>query len=1082
MRITFFFILILLLSSCSFSDSLFERVSSTDSGIYFSNTITEDGSFNILTEEYIFNGGGVVSADFTNDGFRDLFFTGNQVGNALYINKGDLVFEDHTEMSGIEMANQWATGATYADVNGDGWLDLYVCTAMNTENRRNILWINEGLDAQGKLSFSDQTEAFGLEHTGNSMGAVFFDYNKDGFLDLYVINNEQSESIPMNYRNKVVDGSAPSNDALFRNNGDGSFSNVTKEAGILVEGFGLGIVISDVNHDTWPDIVIANDYISNDLVYINQQDGTFLTAAREIFKHQSMFSMGVDAADINNDGYDDLIFLDMLGETNYRKKTTITLSNYQKTLLDQQWDYESQHSRNMLHLGTPDGLPSPEVGMFYDVYQTDWSWSPLFFDADNDGYRDLFITNGFPRDVTDKDFTNFRQGVENFVSSEVLLTKVPVIKQKNYAYQNIEGKRFENKSDDWGLGLPSFSNGAVFVDLDNDGDLDYVVNNIHDEAFVFENKSDHKNQSITIDLEGPLNNPTGIGAKVVLYAPDGQFQQQTNYHTRGYMSSVDDRLFFGLGNEEKVHAVEVLWPDGKHQRIDAVTPNTTLSVNYSDAVENTEEVNLLPSPIRIENTFSAVESTYTHKQPELGDFQIQRLLGAKISEQGPRLQKADFNKDELDDWVVFGAMVEDVQWNIQQSDGSFEVYSLADLIDEELLIETGVVADVNNDGYTDLIVISTHNEYQTRSYYSVLHFIINKGGHFELSDNYKLDTQVSDVTPIDMNGDGFVELFLSGKVKIFEYPHPDPSMLLIQADTGWEKLDDKKLDYGNRKLGLTFAKAYDFDADGFEDLIIGGPFRPVEWMHNQNGESFVSKPIQGFENKLGWWRSLRLIDYDNDGDQDLFLGNIGQNHNYHIDADKPLNLLVKDFDQNGFEEPILFASNKNQEGDWDSYPVSFWGNLYGQSPYFRNRFESYHDFATATLESITAELDVFEIYEINYDSSVVLQNQGNASVAAQDLPFEAQWAPVYGFEKVGGEDKIAILIVGNDYGNEPFFGALDALNGLQIDWVNDQWSVNRQSNFHVTGNARDLIRIKKVNSEYRYITSQNNDKLVIYDK
>ena len=1069
-------------SSCSFSDHLFERVASDQSGIHFSNTITEDGSFNILTEEYIFNGGGVVSADFTNDGYRDLFFTGNQVGNALYINKGGLVFEDQTEVSGIGMSEQWATGATYADVNGDGWLDLYVCTAMNTDNRRNILWINQGLDAEGNISFSDQTEAFGLEHHGNSMGAVFFDYNKDGFLDLYVINNEQSESIPMNYRNKVVDGSAPSNDALFKNNGDGSFSDVTKEAGILVEGFGLGIVISDVNHDTWPDIVIANDYISNDLVYINQKDGTFRTAAREVFKHQSMFSMGVDAADVNNDGYDDIIFLDMLGETNYRKKTTITLSNYQKTLLDQRWDYESQHSRNMLHLGTPDGLPSPEVGMFYDVYQTDWSWSPLFFDADNDGYRDLFITNGFPRDVTDKDFTNFRQGVENFVSAEILLTKVPVIKQKNYAYQNIEGQRFENKSDDWGLGLPSFSNGSVFADLDNDGDLDYVVNNIHDEAFVFENKSDKKNQSITVDLEGPSNNPTGIGAKVVLRSQDGSFQQQTNYHTRGYMSSVDDRLFFGLGKEQKTYTVEVLWPDGKYQRIDEATPNSTLSVNYSNALEQIEPTEFMLSPNSSETTFTAVASTYTHKQPELGDFQVQRLLGAKISEEGPRLRKADFNQDGLDDWIVFGSMIEDVQWNIQQPDGSFETHGLNELISDDLLIETGNLADLNNDRLIDLIIVSTHNEYQTNNYYSVLHFLINKGDRFEPSKSHRLDSQVSDVTPIDMNGDGIVELFLSGKVKIFEYPHPDPSMLLFQEEDDWQKFDDSKLDYGNQKLGLAFAEAYDFDSDGFDDLIIGGPFRPIEWMHNQNGGSFVTKPIQGFENKLGWWRSLSLIDYDNDGDQDLFLGNIGQNHNYHIATDKPLNLLVKDFDRNGFEEPILFAPNKNLEGDWDSYPVSFWGNLYGQSPYFRNRFESYHDFATATLESITADLDAFELYEINYDSSVVLENKGDTNVVAQELPDQAQWAPLYGFEKVASQDQTSILVVGNDFGNEPFFGPLDALNGLQLDLVDDQWVVNKHSNFHVTGNARDLIRIKKADNGHRYIASQNNDQLVIYDK
>ena len=1069
------------MSSCT-SNSLFQRVPAEKSGIDFKNTITEDGSFNILTEEYIFNGGGVVSADFNNDGFRDLFFTGNQVPNALYLNRGALNFEDISAFSGLKMEKQWSTGATYADVNGDGWLDLYVCTAMNTENRRNILWINNGLDAEGKLSFSDQTEQYGLEHSGNSMGAVFFDYNKDGFLDLYVINNEQSESIPMNYRNKVVDGTAPSNDALFKNNGDGSFSEVTKEAGILVEGFGLGLVINDVNQDNWPDIVIANDYISNDLVYINQQDGTFRTAAREVFKHQSMFSMGVDASDINNDGYDDIIFLDMLGESNYRKKTTITLSNYQKTLLDQRWDYESQHSRNMLHLGTPRGLPSSEVGMFFDVYQTDWSWSPLFFDADNDGYKDLFITNGFPRDITDKDFTNFRQGVENFVSSEVLLTKVPVIKQKNYAYHNKGGKRFENKSDEWGLGISSFSNGSVFSDLDNDGDLDYVVNNIHEAAFVFENKSDKKNQSITIDLEGPWSNPTGIGAKVVLRFADGSFQQQTNYHTRGYMSSVDDRIFFGLGNVQRDYSLEVLWPDGKYQYIEDITPNSTVIVDYLDAVVPKEVLSFPLGSKANDLSFTEVASDYKHHQPELGDFQVQRLLGTKISEEGPRLERADLNHDGLEDWVVFGSAVDEVQWNIQNSVGSFENHSLTELVNEQWLIETGTIVDINADGLNDIIVIATHNEYENNSYYSTAHFFLNKGSYFEAANDYQFDTQVRDVTPIDIDNDGIIELFFTGKTKIFEYPHPDPSLILRQNDTGWERMDDGLFDYGNRNLGIAFAEAYDFDGDGFEDILIGGPFRPIEWMHNNAGQSFSLKPIQGFENKMGWWRSLKLIDYDKDGDRDLFIGNIGQNHNYHIKSNRPLNLLVKDFDFNGYEEPVLFAPNKNLEGEWDSYPVSFWGNLYGQSPYFRNRFESYHDFATATLENIAAELEGYELYEINFDRSVVLENLGNGKVLEQDLPDEAQWAPLYGFEEVVGNESPSILAVGNDFGNEPFFGPIDALNGLQLDYVDGQWIVNRQSNFRVKGNARDLIRITKANGQNRYIASQNNDSLVIYDK
>ena len=438
----------ILISSCNDNQSkLFVSLKPENTGVLFNNHIEENDSINILDEEYVFNGGGVLAADFDNNGLADLFFTGNQVSNRLYLNKGSFQFEDISSQAQIEAKNQWATGTTNADINGDGYLDIYVCTAMYKGNRKNLLYINQGPQPNGGIRFKESAEAYGVADTGNSMGAAFFDYNRDGLLDLYVLNNEQSKILPLTYRKKVTDGTAPSNDRLYRNNGDGTFSDVSLEAGITIEGFGLGIGIVDVNQDQWPDLFIANDYITNDLLYVNNGDGTFTNRASDYLKHQSMFSMGVDVADFNNDGFKDIISLDMLGESNYRKKTTISYSNYEKVILNRKWNYETQHSRNMLHLGNGNQQPLSEVGMLADIYQTDWSWAPLFFDADNDGDKDLFITNGFPRDITDKDFSDFRQSVARFVSSEVLLDCIPVVKQKNYAYQNNGSLAFEDVGD-----------------------------------------------------------------------------------------------------------------------------------------------------------------------------------------------------------------------------------------------------------------------------------------------------------------------------------------------------------------------------------------------------------------------------------------------------------------------------------------------------------------------------------------------------------------------------------------------------------------------------------------------------------
>ena len=697
------------LSSCqSKKASLFSPVPSSKSGVLFNNRIVENDSINILEEEYVFNGGGVITADFDNDGKRDLFFTGNQVPNRLYRNLGNLQFEDITATAQVDATGQWATGTTYADVNGDGYLDIYVCLAMYKNNRKNLLYINQGAQTDGSIRFEEAAEAYGVADAGNSMGAAFFDYNKDGLQDLYVLNNEQSKVLPLTYRKKVTDGSAPSNDQLYRNNGDGSFTNVSLEAGITIEGFGLGIGVVDVNQDQWPDLFIANDYITNDLLYVNNGDGTFTNRAADYLKHQSMFSMGVDVADFNNDGFKDIISLDMLGESNYRKKTTISYSNYEKVILDRKWNYETQHSRNMLHLGNGNQQPLSEVGMLADIYQTDWSWAPLFFDADNDGDKDLFITNGFPRDITDKDFSDFRQSVARFVNSDILLDCIPIVKQKNYAYQNKGALAFEDVGDQWGIGIPSFSNGAVFSDLDNDGDLDYVVNNINDPAFVFENTaSTNGNRYLSVELKGPANNPTGIGAQVVIRTGQDQFQTHTNYHSRGYMSGVDDRIHFGLGTLDTISQLEIRWPDGKVEVQKQIPTNQTIPLSYQAASIPSTPLAFPMNPKQsATSAFSAIQEDisldYTHQQIDRADFHIQRLLPRKLSENNPKISPLDANGDKLDDFVISGSDGESPLLYIQDKKGKFKAQPLFTKKEiSEATIDDHNSFDIDGDGDKD---------------------------------------------------------------------------------------------------------------------------------------------------------------------------------------------------------------------------------------------------------------------------------------------------------------------------------------------------------------------------------------------
>lgn len=1078
----------LLFFSCQ--DKGFTLKSSEFTHIDFNNIIIENDTLNILNQEYIFNGGGVLSADFDNDGLRDLFFTGNQVPNKLYKNLGGLKFKDITSQAMVAMEDQWSTGSTYADVNGDGHLDLFVCTAMYKNKRSNKLFVNLGPQPDGTIQFEDQTIAYGLDSTNNSMGAVFFDYNKDGFQDLFVLNNEQNESIPMRYRKKVVDGSALSNDQLFRNNGDGTFTDVSLQAGILVEGFGLGVAITDINMDLWPDIVIANDYLTNDIIYINNHDGTFSEKASKYLKHQSMFSMGVDASDVNNDGYSDLFFLDMLGDSNYRQKTTVSMSSYQKAVLDEKWDYQSQHSRNMLHAGGGAALPFEEVGMYADVFKTDWSWSSLFFDADNDGQRDLFITNGFPRDITDKDFSDYREQYGNYVAPNKLLDLIPIVKQHNYVYNNHGNFHFKEVTKEWGLELNSFSNGAIFSDLDNDGDLDYVVNNINDEAFVFENRFSNDNNFINFELVGPRFNPTGIGVKLVLHAGEGKYQVHQNFHTRGYMSSVDDRIHFGLGTLKKIDSVEVLWPDNMHQTIRSVSLNKTIKIAHKQAVK--KDINTLVFPMvaaKIEAPdFTEVSDQrnirYTHQQKDLGDFFTQRLLSRKITENGPKIISLDTNLDGLKDFVVSGSS-DSVPLLFEQQPN--ETFLETTLIDTQLLIggnvEDIISLDINTDGFEDIVLAVSYNDFNKNQYYSTLITLINDGtGSFtpDLNKFQALDSQIKTLIALDVNLDGYKDIFAIGNTILHKYPFSDPNLFFLNNKGVFSNETSKYLSQLDIDSDLASAEVIDFNGDGWSDLVLGFPFESLKWLKNDKGNGFVLVNNKETSSLKGWWQRIKKMDYDLDGDDDLLIGNIGENNQFNIEIETPLSLLVKDYDNNGFYESILFSFNKGQDGKLKSYPIPFWGNLSGQSPFFKKLFKSYKEFAAADISQFIFDED-YILKEINTDESILLENLGENDWVVKKLPNKSQYAPIYDFDSyISKEGENHILVVGNDFGNDSFYGPLDGINGLHYK-VNERQLIEipkLKSMFNVTGNARDIQKLSLKNGKTLFIVSQNNGKLL----
>jgi hypothetical protein len=1023
------------IAACTKPTTRFELLHSNDTGITFNNRIEEKDSFNILHNEYMYNGGGVGIGDLNNDGYQDIVFSGNKVSSKVYLNNGDFTFRDITPAFGNLSSNQWYSGVAIVDINGDGWLDVYLTSTLdkNPVNRKNRLWINQGTP---EPSFKEMAEEYGVAEDNYSVHAGFFDYDLDGDLDLYVLNNIVNQAVPTNYRPKIVDGSSMNNDRLYKNTGDGKFIDVTKEAGILYEGFGLGIAFADVNKDGYPDIYVSNDYISNDLLYINQRDGTFMNESETLLSYHSKFSMGNDVADINNDGNPDIMSVDMMPEDYFRKKQTINGSSYFFYVNDEKFGYQHQYVRNMLHLhnGFQDGkmLPFSEVGQMMGIFETEWSWSPLFADYDNDGDRDLLLTNGFPKDLTDKDFTNYKAQVYGFVADDKhMLARIPVVKVSNYAYENAGDYGFKNQTEEWGMKLPSFSNGAAFVDLDNDGDLDYVVNNIDDEAFIYRNNTigklnDHPN-FLQLKLKGKAPNTQALGAKVELWA-NGKYQFHEQFLTRGYISSVDPTIHFGLSDSIRIDSIRIVWPNAKSESIlKNVKANQVLTVEETSAQSLRQ---FIPKAGHRLFTPDATLLTYLHEEQDYIDFfQNQRILQHKLSQIGPCMAKGDLDNDGTDDLLI-GGTKDSPALAFMQTNKGFLQKAITGLTDKKGCFESDLVfADLDGDKDQDILSIAGGyvNE-DEKEYQHVMYK--NNGGKFEKVFLPLPPFPASVVRTFDFDHDGDLDVFVGARVKKGGYPLAPPSYLLINDKGNFSK---EAIPYA---LGMvTDAVITDYNNDGWEDILLTREWNSIALLQNKNGEKLEPLADNVLTSMRGLWTGIAAGDFDNDGDDDYLIGNLGENHRFTVSNEHPMRTYAIDVDKNGYIDPVTTAYWKDKNGVMTEYPVNYLDELAAQSPYFRKKFISYTKFSYASVDSLLNRslISPEVIYSVNTTSSFVLWND-KSSFRWERLPSVVQTAPVKKMivSDFNGDGINDVLVTGNDHGYDVSTGVYDANKGVLL--------------------------------------------------
>ncbi len=1101
------FIILSIQSCTNIPDTLFTSLSPDQTGISFINQINDnDSSVNILNFEYIYNGGGVAIGDLNNDGLPDIVFTANRGPNAVYINRGNMQFADASTSSGVGLQKRWSSGVTLADINLDGKLDIYVSATGHerTKNTSNMLFINQGNDEAGHPIFEEQAQQYGIADNSHSTQSVFFDYDNDQDLDLLVIANVMPDDrAPSRYRKKVVDGSSNTDDHLYENKWSEElnhpvFTEVSQQAGILIEGFSLGVNISDINQDGWKDIYITNDYLSNDLFYINNQDGTFTDKAAELFKHNSFSAMGNDVIDLDNDGDSEIIAVDMLPEDNYRRKTMLPPNQYSAYYNNDRFGFVYQFVRNTLQVNNGVAPLLSGHSMFSDVAfmsgvsSTDWSWAPVIADFDNDMDRDMIITNGFPKDVTDRDFMDYSLDVRRYAEEEFLLAKIPAAKLLNYAYENRGELQFKKVSADWGIDTESFSNGAAYGDLDLDGDLDYVVNNINDPAFVFENNSKAEHNWIRIKLAGPAQNPTGIGAVVTVYSA-GISQVMEHNPVRGYLSHHEAICHFGLGPNNSVDSITVQWSIDKKSIVRPSQVNQVIEINYAEARKFTN-ISAAPVPVLLQDISDELGIDYRHFEQDIIDFNTQPLLLHKLSQYGPGISVADINDDGMDDFYVSGSADQKGVFFIQLESGEFSkeerlIYASPEQIKAEEL--GSLFFDADNDGDPDLYIVHGGNEFKADSDFYQDQLYINDNGFFKPIANALPISRSSGlaVKAADYDKDGDLDLFVGGRLVPGQYPLASKSVILRNdSQAGQLLFTDVTADIAPDLAGVgmvTDALWTDYDNDKDKDLMVVTELGPILFFEN-SGESFQKRIVQ---NELGLWTSIAPGDYDNDGDIDYIVGNFGNNLPAKITEQHPLRVYFKDFDNNGIRDLITTCYFPDESGQLREYTYHGSTDLAKQYNSIKKKFQYKKEYAVATMQDVFSKEDLEDckVLMANNLNTSILLNEGNGDFIIKSLPAQVQRAPVYGMQSLDldQDGNLDILIVGNDYGVEVSAGRMDALDGLVGFGHGDGSFTFKQAaetGFYVQGDAKALVSLyHRQKNRLIYIVSQNQDSLRIFE-